>query len=152
MQKKSYVSYSYDSTKDSVFQGSVPSSLYLLPNFEGKTLASSLYILLEYAIIVFMKATIHPKYYENAEVICVCGNRFTTGSTSPVIHVELCNKCHPFYTGKQAFIDSRSKIKNFEAKRQAATQYQTTVAKKKAEEKKKTEGPKTLREMLMGLK
>ncbi|MDO8515076.1 MAG: 50S ribosomal protein L31, partial [bacterium] len=46
-----------------------------------------------------MKANIHPQYYSDAKVTCACGNVFTVGSTKPTIHVDLCSKCHPFYTG-----------------------------------------------------
>ena len=96
-----------------------------------------------------MKAQIHPQYFENAQVICVCGNRFTTGSTSEVIHVELCSNCHPFYTGEQRFVDSASRIDKFQKKQEVAKVHQATVVKKKEELKKKDEAPKTLREMLL---
>jgi large subunit ribosomal protein L31 len=99
-----------------------------------------------------MKANIHPKYYENAQVVCVCGNRSTTGSTQEVIHVELCANCHPFYTGQQKFTDTSSLIKKFQTKQQTATQFQSKKAKKLEEKKKAQEGPKSLREMLMGVK
>jgi large subunit ribosomal protein L31 len=99
-----------------------------------------------------MKANIHPKYYENAQVICVCGNRFVTGSTQEIIHVELCNKCHPFYTGEQRFVDTGSLIQKFQKRQTVAQQYQATKKQKVDAKKKKDEGPKTLREMLMGLK
>ncbi len=97
---------------------------------------------------MLMKQAIHPQYFEQAQVICACGNRFTTGSTQEVIHVELCSKCHPFYTGEQRFVDSGSKIQKFQAKQEAAKAY---VAKKK-EAKKDTAGPQTLREMLEAIK
>jgi|SRR5579885_1110980 len=99
-----------------------------------------------------MKANIHPTYYPNAQVICVCGNRFTTGSTQEVIHVELCNKCHPFYTGQQRFVDTGNLIQRFQHQQQKAAQFQATKKKKVEEKKKKDQAPKTLREMLMGLK
>ena len=47
-----------------------------------------------------MKESIQPKYYQ-AKVTCNCGNEFVAGSTKPEIHVEVCSKCHPFYTGQQ---------------------------------------------------
>ena len=99
-----------------------------------------------------MKAAIHPKYNDQAQVICVCGHKFTVGSTKDTIHVELCYKCHPFYTGEQRFVDTKSAIKRFEDRRSAAQQYKVTANKKKEAKKKAQEGPKTLREMLMGLK
>lgn len=99
-----------------------------------------------------MKTNIHPKYHDNAQVICVCGNKFTTGSTQEVIHIELCNKCHPFYTGEQRFVDSGSLIQKFQKKQQAAQQFQATKKQKVEDKRKKEEGPKSLREMLVGLK
>jgi large subunit ribosomal protein L31 len=99
-----------------------------------------------------MKASIHPKYFEKANVICVCGNKFTVGSTSELIHVELCSKCHPFYTGEQRFVDTASRIQKFQTKQKVASEHKE-VTKKKVEEKRRTqEGQKSLREMLMGLK
>ena len=99
-----------------------------------------------------MKANIHPQYFANAQVTCACGNRFTTGSTLEVIRVELCNKCHPFYTGEQKFVDSASRIQKFQQKQNIAKQYLTKKVKKQEEQKQKEEAPKTLREMLMAIK
>ena len=99
-----------------------------------------------------MKAAIHPQYNNQAQVICVCGNKFTVGSTKDVIHIELCNKCHPFYTGEQRFVDTASRIDKFNKKQEKAKVYQATVTKKKEDNKKREDGPKSLREMLMALK
>ncbi|MGZ4682293.1 MAG: 50S ribosomal protein L31 [Acidimicrobiales bacterium] len=60
-----------------------------------------------------MKADIHPNY-DVATVRCSCGNTFTTRSTSPELTSELCNECHPFYTGKQKLVDSGGRIDRFE--------------------------------------
>ncbi|MCK4221327.1 MAG: 50S ribosomal protein L31 [Dehalococcoidia bacterium] len=60
-----------------------------------------------------MKDKIHPKYHDNAKVTCLCGNTFTTGSTSPEIRVEVCSKCHPFYTGKQRIVDTMGRVERF---------------------------------------
>lgn len=68
------------------------------------------------------------------------------------IHVELCYKCHPFYTGEQRFVDSASRIQKFQTKQQKANDFKVTVKKKAEEKKRQQEGPKSLREMLMGLK
>lgn len=95
-----------------------------------------------------MKKNIHPQYFENAQVICVCGNRFTVGSTQETIHVELCNKCHPFYTGEQRFVDTASRIQKFQQKQEVATQYKNRKVKKEEKQKEKESQPKTLREML----
>ncbi|HZJ40869.1 MAG TPA: 50S ribosomal protein L31 [Candidatus Saccharimonadales bacterium] len=63
-----------------------------------------------------MKSNIHPKYYSDCKVTCVCGNNFVTGSTEPEIKVELCSACHPFYTGKQKLVDTARRVEKFEAK------------------------------------
>jgi large subunit ribosomal protein L31 len=60
-----------------------------------------------------MKADIHPDYVET-NVRCSCGSTFTTHSTQPSISVELCNVCHPFYTGKQRLVDTGGRIDRFE--------------------------------------
>jgi large subunit ribosomal protein L31 len=60
-----------------------------------------------------MKAKIHPKYYDDAKVTCLCGNTFTAGSTKPEIRVEICGKCHPFYTGEQRIVDSLGRVERF---------------------------------------
>lgn len=99
-----------------------------------------------------MKANIHPQYFDNAQVICACGNKFTMGSTLEIIKVELCNKCHPFYTGEQRFVDSASRIQKFQDKQNIAKQYLTKKVKKQEEQKQKDTAPKTLREMLMAIK
>ena len=62
-----------------------------------------------------MKKDIHPKY-EEATVTCVCGNTFKTRSTLPEISVEICSACHPFYTGKQKFVDTAGRVEKFQRK------------------------------------
>lgn len=99
-----------------------------------------------------MKANIHPTFYQEAQVICACGNRFTVGSTKPEFRVELCYNCHPFYTGEQRFVDSASRIQQFQKKQAVAKLFQSKITKKKEEQKQKDQGPKTLREMLMAVK
>jgi large subunit ribosomal protein L31 len=99
-----------------------------------------------------MKSAIHPKYFDQAQVICVCGNRFTTGSTQETIHIELCNKCHPFYTGEQRFVDRGSLIQKFQQKQKIASEYKAKHKEKIEEKKRKDNGPKSLREMLLGVK
>lgn len=99
-----------------------------------------------------MKANTHPTYFTDAKVICACGNTFTIGSTKQSFHIELCYKCHPFYTGTQKFVDSASLIQKFQDKQKTARKYQVTKIKKIEEKKAKSTGPKTLAEMLSGLK
>ncbi|MDQ3147823.1 MAG: 50S ribosomal protein L31 [Actinomycetota bacterium] len=60
-----------------------------------------------------MRADIHPEY-ENAQVVCSCGNTFTTRSTEQNLRVELCNECHPFFTGKQKLVDSGGRVERFQ--------------------------------------
>jgi len=60
-----------------------------------------------------MKTGIHPRYVE-AVVRCSCGNTFTTRATKADLHVELCNECHPFYTGKQKLVDTGGRVERFE--------------------------------------
>jgi large subunit ribosomal protein L31 len=60
-----------------------------------------------------MKAKIHPKYNDDAKVTCLCGNTFVTGSVKPEIKVEVCSRCHPFYTGEQRIVDSRGRVERF---------------------------------------
>jgi large subunit ribosomal protein L31 len=60
-----------------------------------------------------MKTDTHPQYVD-ATVTCSCGNTFTTHSTKPELHVELCNACHPFYTGKQKLVDTGGRVERFE--------------------------------------
>lgn len=62
-----------------------------------------------------MKPKIHPEYVE-CKVACGCGNSFTTRSTRKEIHVETCSACHPFYTGKQRFVDTAGRIEKFQKK------------------------------------
>ncbi|MGI6207517.1 MAG: 50S ribosomal protein L31 [Anaerolineae bacterium] len=60
-----------------------------------------------------MKEGIHPKYYENAQVICACGHTWTTGSTKEVIRTDMCSQCHPFYTGEQRIVDTAGQVDRF---------------------------------------
>lgn len=68
-----------------------------------------------------MKKDIHPKYYPDAKVTCVCGNTFTTGSTMPEIKIEICSACHPFYTGKQKLVDTARRVDKFHKRAAQAT-------------------------------
>ncbi|MFH1287039.1 MAG: 50S ribosomal protein L31 [Candidatus Magasanikbacteria bacterium] len=63
-----------------------------------------------------MKKDIHPTYNEEAIIACACGNEFKVGSTKPEIRVELCSECHPFYTGKQKFVDTARRVEKFQEK------------------------------------
>jgi len=60
-----------------------------------------------------VKKDIHPKYYPEAKVTCACGNSWTTGSTSPEIHTDVCSVCHPFFTGEQRIVDTAGQVERF---------------------------------------
>ena len=60
-----------------------------------------------------MKAEIHPQFHQ-AQVHCVCGNEFTVGSTADSIQVEVCNNCHPFFTGTQNIVDTAGQVERFQ--------------------------------------
>jgi len=60
-----------------------------------------------------VKQGIHPQYYTDVVVKCACGETLTTGSTKPAISVEICSKCHPFYTGKQKLVDTGGRVDRF---------------------------------------
>ncbi len=62
-----------------------------------------------------MKANVHPEYVQ-ATVKCGCGETFQTRSTRAVINVEICSKCHPFFTGVQKFVDTAGRIEKFQRK------------------------------------
>ena len=65
-----------------------------------------------------MKKAIHPKYYDDCQVTCTCGNSFVTGSTLPQIKVEICSACHPFFTGEMKFVDTKGRIEKFREKQE----------------------------------
>lgn len=60
-----------------------------------------------------MKSGIHPTYNDQAKIVCSCGNEITTGSTSESLRVDLCSKCHPFYTGQQKLVDTEGQVDRF---------------------------------------
>jgi len=59
-----------------------------------------------------MKAKIHPPWVD-AMVVCACGNTFQTKSTKPLLRVEVCSKCHPFFTGEQRIVDTAGRVERF---------------------------------------
>jgi len=76
-----------------------------------------------------MKTDIHPEY-KQTRYTCSCGNTFTAGGTAEAITVELCNECHPFYTGKQKLVDTGGRVERYR-QRQAKTQQARDAAAKK---------------------
>jgi len=86
-----------------------------------------------------MKPDTHPKYYEKAKITCACGNTFYTGSTKEELRIDLCSKCHPFYTGKQKLVDTARRVEKFQER---AAKKQKTV-RTKSEKKSKVARSKT---------
>jgi large subunit ribosomal protein L31 len=80
-----------------------------------------------------MKTGIHPKYQE-ATVVCACGNSWTTRSTKPMLRIDLCAQCHPFYTGDQRIVDSAGQVERFMKRLEAAEE---APRRKKAERRQK---------------
>ncbi len=85
-----------------------------------------------------MKKDIHPKYNSNLKVVCSCGNTFVTGSTLEIdtLSVELCSKCHPFYTGEQKIVDTENVVKKFEERAQKSSKMSFKSKREKMAERK----------------
>jgi len=99
-----------------------------------------------------MKASIHPKWYSDALVVCACGNSFTTGATVPKIEVSVCYNCHPFYTGQMKYVDTAGRVDAFIAKQAKAQKKVTSKSekrrlKKERRIKEELEKPETLEEL-----
>lgn len=73
-----------------------------------------------------MKEKIHPKFFETT-VNCVCGETFITGSTKQQIKVDICSKCHPFFTGQQKLLDSEGRVERFNRKTRSARIKKTAI-------------------------
>ena len=84
-----------------------------------------------------MKEKIHPEYFETT-VTCGCGNSFKTRSTRKELRVDICNACHPFFTGKLKYVDTAGRIEKFQNRFAAGT-----YASLQAPKKKKPAAPKT---------
>lgn len=67
-----------------------------------------------------MKADTHPAYHSRARITCACGNSFAAGSTKEAIDIEICSRCHPFFTGTEKIIDTAGRVERFKARRDAA--------------------------------
>jgi len=67
-----------------------------------------------------MKQNIHPTWFHNCQVTCSCGNTFVIGSGSETLQVDICDKCHPFFTGEMRFVDRQGRVDKFLKKMQAA--------------------------------
>jgi large subunit ribosomal protein L31 len=82
-----------------------------------------------------MKKNLHPNWNNEAVITCACGETFTTGSSETTINVDICSKCHPFFTGEEKFVDTQGRVEKFMKKmaaakaKQAAQAAKATVAK-----------------------
>lgn len=103
-----------------------------------------------------MKAGIHPKWFNDATVTCACGNTFTVGASKPSMALDICAKCHPFFTGEMKFVDTMGRVEKFQKKQvQAKEQAQVMAEKKKKkqeDQKRRENAPRSLKDMLMGIK
>jgi len=77
-----------------------------------------------------MKKDIHPEYHQKSEVTCACGNKFYVGSTKSKLEVEICPKCHPFFTGQERLIDTAGRVKKFEARLEKSRTLKKKISKK----------------------
>jgi large subunit ribosomal protein L31 len=80
---------------------------------------------------ISVKAAIHPKYF-TVEARCACGATWTTRSTKPELHLEICSNCHPFFTGRQKLIDTEGRVERFTKKFGTQTSEQRKTAAKAA--------------------
>ncbi len=94
-----------------------------------------------------MKKNIQPTYYPDAQVICACGNTWTTGSTRKVIRTDVCSSCHPFFTGEQRIVDTEGQVDRFYKKLQARQQY---IAEVEARQAARTSLDRPLSELDLG--
>lgn len=93
-----------------------------------------------------MKQGIHPEYFDDAKVVCVCGNNFTTGATQPEIRVEICSSCHPFFTGEMKYVDTLGNVEKFQKKQKEAKVLRETIV-LKVKEKEERKRPESLKDM-----
>src|SRR3989344_7952054 len=93
-----------------------------------------------------MKQGIHPQYFD-AKISCACGNTFVAGATVPEIKIDVCSKCHPFFTGEMKFVDSLGRVEKFQKKQEKAKEIKAQTV-KKMEERKERVRPSSLREMI----
>lgn len=94
-----------------------------------------------------MKKTGHPTYYTDAQVICACGNTWTTGSTRKIIRTDVCSNCHPFFTGEQRIVDTEGQVDRFYKKLQAREQFKVEA---EARQTARTSLDRTVAELELG--
>jgi large subunit ribosomal protein L31 len=93
-----------------------------------------------------MKQGIHPDWHHDTKVTCSCGNTFTIGSITDTLQVDICNKCHPFFTGELKFVDRQGRVDKFKKKMEAAANRQKTRKAKRSDDQQSE--AKSYREIL----
>ena len=76
-----------------------------------------------------MKKDIHPQYYPDAQIKCACGNVMIVGSTKPEMEVEICSKCHPFFTGGEKLVDIAGRVEKFKERAKKSQQIKSERSK-----------------------
>jgi len=99
-----------------------------------------------------MKTQIHPVWYPEAKITCACGNSFSVGSTVPELRIEVCYKCHPFYTGQMKYVDTAGRVEAFKTREAGAQKdFLSKTEKRKLKKQKKIleelERPDTLAQL-----
>ncbi|MEA3396290.1 MAG: 50S ribosomal protein L31 [Chloroflexota bacterium] len=80
-----------------------------------------------------MKPKIHPRWYPEATVTCVCGNKWTVGATVPAIRTDICSNCHPFFTGEQRIVDTEGQVDRFMRRLRARDESLQEIERRRAE-------------------
>ena len=93
-----------------------------------------------------MKTGFHPQYFDDCKISCICGNTMTTGATVPEIRVEICSKCHPFYTGEMKYVDTLGRVEKFQKRQQVAKTHKEQIVKKVIEKEERIR-PESLKAM-----
>ena len=95
------------------------------------------------------------QWYEEAVVTCACGNTFTVGAAKPLLKLDICNKCHPYFTGEMKYVDTLGRVEKFQKMQKKADSMASALAERKKKQKEKEEklrSQKSLKEMLLGLR
>jgi len=102
-----------------------------------------------------MKQDIHPQWYPDAKVTCACGKSYTIGMSKPALSVDVCASCHPFFTGEMKYVDTLGRVERFQERQKKAALQSAVIRERKIKKREKQERdsqPKSLKEMLLGLK
>ncbi len=78
-----------------------------------------------------MKANVHPTWHPEAKTTCACGNVFTVGATVSELSVDVCSKCHPFYSGQMKYLDTAGRVEAFKSKQKGVVQKSVSKTEKR---------------------